>query len=198
MQVKDVVAYAARRFITVVPEIELPGHCGAALACYPHLSCAGLSPDCRDPAHAACLTKHAVVLGTTICGFLLIWRCSESHKGSSAAQAAKKACSQESMDVSQQRELRHLHAGAKDMSQVPVQWGVHEDVFCAVSTVLMPLSCSCHTEASPCIKFWPLCSCQGCLQDVLKQSKQCHLSSTDWCQCWCRGMMGPLTSWRRS
>ena len=40
MQVKDVVAYAARRFITVVPEIELPGHCGAALACYPHLSCA--------------------------------------------------------------------------------------------------------------------------------------------------------------
>ena len=39
MQVKEVVEYAARRFITVVPEIELPGHCGAALACYPHLSC---------------------------------------------------------------------------------------------------------------------------------------------------------------
>ncbi len=39
MQVKDIVEYAARRFITVVPEIELPGHCGAALACYPHLSC---------------------------------------------------------------------------------------------------------------------------------------------------------------
>ena len=39
LQVKDIVAYAARRFITVVPEIELPGHCGAALACYPHLSC---------------------------------------------------------------------------------------------------------------------------------------------------------------
>lgn len=40
MQVREVVAYAARRFIVVVPEIELPGHCGAALACYPHLSCA--------------------------------------------------------------------------------------------------------------------------------------------------------------
>ena len=25
-----------------------------------------------------------------------------------------------------------MAAGAKDMSQVPVQWGVHEDVFCAV------------------------------------------------------------------
>jgi hexosaminidase len=42
-QVKEVVAYAARRFITVVPEIELPGHCGAALACYPYLSCTACS-----------------------------------------------------------------------------------------------------------------------------------------------------------
>ncbi len=39
LQVREVVAYATRRFITVVPEIELPGHCGAALACYPHLAC---------------------------------------------------------------------------------------------------------------------------------------------------------------
>ena len=42
MQVREVVAYAARRFIIVIPEIELPGHCGAALACYPHLSCRSL------------------------------------------------------------------------------------------------------------------------------------------------------------
>ncbi|EIE27605.1 glycoside hydrolase [Coccomyxa subellipsoidea C-169] len=40
-EVREVVAYATRRFITVVPEIELPGHCGAALACYPHLACTG-------------------------------------------------------------------------------------------------------------------------------------------------------------
>ena len=39
-QVREVVEYAAQRFITVVPEIELPGHCRAALACYTHLSCA--------------------------------------------------------------------------------------------------------------------------------------------------------------
>ena len=39
VQVRQVVRYAEERFITVVPEIELPGHCGAALACYPHLSC---------------------------------------------------------------------------------------------------------------------------------------------------------------
>ncbi|BDA48591.1 beta-hexosaminidase [Coccomyxa sp. Obi] len=42
--VREVVAYAARRFIIVVPEIELPGHCGAALACYPYLSCTGDIP----------------------------------------------------------------------------------------------------------------------------------------------------------
>ena len=73
VQVKDVVAYAARRFITVVPEIELPGHCGAALACYPHLSCAQLLPDCSDSVCAACLAD-AVVTGMSLCRSLPVWR----------------------------------------------------------------------------------------------------------------------------
>lgn len=34
-EVKDVVAYAAERFITVVPEIDLPGHASAAVVAYP-------------------------------------------------------------------------------------------------------------------------------------------------------------------
>ena len=38
---RDVVAYAADRFITVVPEIEMPGHASAALASYPELGCRG-------------------------------------------------------------------------------------------------------------------------------------------------------------
>ena len=38
-QVKDIVAYAAKRYITVVPEIEMPGHASAAIASYPFLSC---------------------------------------------------------------------------------------------------------------------------------------------------------------
>lgn len=41
-QVRDIVAYAAQRHIEVVPEIEMPGHCTAALAAYPEYSCAGL------------------------------------------------------------------------------------------------------------------------------------------------------------
>jgi len=35
--VREIVRYAADRFITVVPEIEMPGHCRAALAAYPEL-----------------------------------------------------------------------------------------------------------------------------------------------------------------
>ena len=35
-QLKDVVEYAASRYITIVPEIDLPGHCMAVLATYPH------------------------------------------------------------------------------------------------------------------------------------------------------------------
>ena len=40
-QVREVVAYAAERHITVVPEIEMPGHAMAALAAYPQLGCTG-------------------------------------------------------------------------------------------------------------------------------------------------------------
>ncbi|MGL5317287.1 MAG: family 20 glycosylhydrolase [Bacteroidales bacterium] len=40
-QVKEVVAYAAERYIEVVPEIELPGHALAALTAYPEYSCTG-------------------------------------------------------------------------------------------------------------------------------------------------------------
>lgn len=40
-QMRDLVAYAAARHITIVPEIEMPGHSLAALACYPRLSCTG-------------------------------------------------------------------------------------------------------------------------------------------------------------
>jgi hexosaminidase len=40
-EVKEVVQYAADHFITVIPEIELPGHAMAALAAYPELGCTG-------------------------------------------------------------------------------------------------------------------------------------------------------------
>jgi hexosaminidase len=40
-EIKDVVAYATARHITVVPEIEMPGHSLAAIAAYPWLSCTG-------------------------------------------------------------------------------------------------------------------------------------------------------------
>jgi hexosaminidase len=40
-EVKDIVAYAAERHVTIVPEIELPGHAQAALTAYPNLGCTG-------------------------------------------------------------------------------------------------------------------------------------------------------------
>src|SRR5688572_9357401 len=38
-QIKDVIKYASERYITIVPEIEMPGHGSAAIAAYPFLSC---------------------------------------------------------------------------------------------------------------------------------------------------------------
>ncbi len=40
-EIREVVAYAAERYITIVPEFELPGHELAAIAAYPELSCKG-------------------------------------------------------------------------------------------------------------------------------------------------------------
>lgn len=40
-QAREIVAYAADRFITVIPEIDLPGHSLAVLASYPELGCTG-------------------------------------------------------------------------------------------------------------------------------------------------------------
>jgi len=38
---KEIVAYAQQQFITIVPEIDMPGHTNAALASYPELNCDG-------------------------------------------------------------------------------------------------------------------------------------------------------------
>ena len=39
--IKEIIDYANKRFIEIIPEIELPGHSSAALAAYPELSCTG-------------------------------------------------------------------------------------------------------------------------------------------------------------
>ena len=43
-EVRDIVRYAAARFVTVVPEIDLPGHSQAAVAAYPWLGVTGKRP----------------------------------------------------------------------------------------------------------------------------------------------------------
>jgi len=40
-EVKEIIAYAAQRQITVIPEIEMPGHTSEVFAAYPELSCSG-------------------------------------------------------------------------------------------------------------------------------------------------------------
>ena len=40
-EVQEIVAHAADRHVTIVPEIDVPGHCSALLAAYPELSCSG-------------------------------------------------------------------------------------------------------------------------------------------------------------
>jgi hexosaminidase len=43
-QIREVVAYAATRYVTVVPEIDMPGHAQAAVASYPQIGVTGKTP----------------------------------------------------------------------------------------------------------------------------------------------------------
>ena len=60
--VKEILAYAAARHITVVPEIELPGHFQAVLAAYPDLAC---HPDKsnRDPLTVWGISRNVMCIG---------------------------------------------------------------------------------------------------------------------------------------
>ena len=40
-EIEEVIRYASDRYVTVIPEIEMPGHATAALSAYPELSCSG-------------------------------------------------------------------------------------------------------------------------------------------------------------
>ena len=44
---RDLVRYAADRFVTIVPEIDMPGHVNAAQVAYPELTCDGVAPPPR-------------------------------------------------------------------------------------------------------------------------------------------------------
>ena len=44
---QDIIAYAAARHITVIPEVDLPGHTNAALSSYAELNCNGVAPGLR-------------------------------------------------------------------------------------------------------------------------------------------------------
>ena len=45
---REIVDYAASRFVTIVPEIDMPGHTNAALHAYPELTCDGVAPDAYE------------------------------------------------------------------------------------------------------------------------------------------------------
>lgn len=55
--VREIVAYALARNITIVPEIEMPGHSSAALLAYPELTCLG-RPDLTRPADVYCAGRE--------------------------------------------------------------------------------------------------------------------------------------------
>jgi hexosaminidase len=63
-QYADIVAYARSRYITVVPEIDMPGHINAALVAYPDLRCDRVAPEpftrVGGPPNTLCVTRDSI------------------------------------------------------------------------------------------------------------------------------------------
>ena len=63
-QYADIVAYAKSRYITVVPEIDMPGHSNAALVSYPDLRCDRTAPEpfliIGGPPNSLCVTRDSI------------------------------------------------------------------------------------------------------------------------------------------
>jgi hexosaminidase len=66
-QYKDIVDYAAQRYVMIIPEIDMPGHTNAALASYPELNCDGKAPALYEGIEVGfstlCLKKDKVTFG---------------------------------------------------------------------------------------------------------------------------------------
>jgi len=61
--IKELVKYAQERFVTIVPGIEMPGHCLALIASYPATSCTGLQYSVNPGSHRSKDVPYAICPG---------------------------------------------------------------------------------------------------------------------------------------
>lgn len=66
-QIREIVAYAAQRHITIVPEIEMPGHSTAAVSAYPQFSCDGGVGDCLSCSNVPFSLSVTSYIGGVFC-----------------------------------------------------------------------------------------------------------------------------------
>lgn len=73
-QIREVVAYAAKRYVTIVPEIDMPGHSRAAVAAYPFLSCSNETVQVKPTwggSYPICPTEQAITFEENVLSELM-------------------------------------------------------------------------------------------------------------------------------
>ena len=66
-EIREIVDYAAQRHVTIVPEIEMPGHSTAALTSYPQFSCNGTNNSCLSCSNVPYSLSVTAYVGGVFC-----------------------------------------------------------------------------------------------------------------------------------
>ncbi|MBI5092256.1 MAG: beta-N-acetylhexosaminidase [Candidatus Hydrogenedentes bacterium] len=124
-ELRDLVRYAAGRNVTIVPEIEMPSHCVAALTAYPDLSCRGdayfIAPYIPDPTEKTPVPPYGVfcagndktfqVLEDVLAEVIDVFPCKYIHIGGDE-------CPKEFWKTCPKCQARMKHEGLKDENEL--------------------------------------------------------------------------------
>jgi hexosaminidase len=103
-QIREVVAYAKKRYVTVIPEIEMPGHSRAATTAYPELACKPIRSDVYCPSE----TTFAF-LQNVLAEVMRLFPSTDIHTGGDEVPKRPWNASPFARSVMKQHHLRNAH-----------------------------------------------------------------------------------------
>lgn len=168
--VREIVAYARERAITVVPEIEMPGHVRAILAAHPELSCTGKKQDVPrtwgifDDVLCAGNEKSYVLIDEILGEVAALFPSKLVHVGGDEVPTTRwKACAKcraamkannVGVDQLEGHVMRHVASTLEKLGKRPLVWDEALEGLAATSSKKAKSTPDAHTGAGAIVVAW--------------------------------------------